>query len=79
VRGVEFATTIADDGINGYLYCHTDASGKYQTYVGSGEPIAVWPGRAQRLYILQDIASALAPIDRRLFVQMHYRPRRLTI
>lgn len=81
--GLSAGMQLVDDGIEGRVYAvaYTElgGAGKMGNYVGSGEPIKVWPNAQQRLYFLHDTMTGSAAIDRLLTVKVFYRPRRLTI
>lgn len=71
------ATFVRDNGIDGELYW---GSG-YPLLAGRGDPIHVWPGITQRLYVLYvDVNNAWSTNAGNTFtVTASYRPRRLTI
>jgi hypothetical protein len=51
--------------------------GKIAHYAAEGPPLMIWPGRDQRVHILQRTDSGNAPDDRTLSVRLFYRPRRV--
>lgn len=64
---------------NGVIRSDGWAGGAIGHYIGYGGPLWLWPGRAQRLHILQRADDGTAAIDRQLAVQVWHRPRRLTL
>lgn len=74
-RGLTIANngTITDDNIEGLT--HAGGSPIYSPKTG---PLYVFPGRTQRIIILQDIGTSSA-IDKTFSVRAYYRPRRLTV
>lgn len=76
-RGYGFAyqTRIVDDGIEDILYVDWDPDGKTGHYIGYGEPIAVHPGKLQRLYFLHQGMTGNSDPRRTLTIKAFYRPR----
>ena len=73
---------LIDDAINDVIYLDNGSGlSKLGSWVGSGKPLLLEPGKDQRLYFLihNDNVSALAPIDGKMSVKLFYRPRRLTV
>ena len=68
---------VEDDGISGGTY-YWDGSNKYPIVKGYYEPILVYPGKAQRLYILFDEGTDFVA-GRKMQVRAFYRPRVRTI
>lgn len=72
---------IVDNGTDGLAY--TTSSGEQQAGVAPvGDPLMVYPGQLQRLYILSDSGDggeAGINIARTLAVRAWYRPRRLSL
>ncbi len=48
-------------------------------YIGYGAPLALWPKRDQRIYILQRCDDGTAPPLRTLSVKLWHRPRRMML
>lgn len=75
--GAAYGVRIVDDGINQQLY--TDGwsgGGKTGHYTSIGKPLRLIPGKAQRLYFLQQGNTGDANITRVLSVKAYYRPRK---
>lgn len=72
---------LVDDGINENVYIDNGSgTGKFGGSAGEGKQIMLQPGKDQRLYFLmQSAVTGNAPIDMKLGVKLHYRPRRLTL
>lgn len=81
VIGTSFpdGSKIYDDGLLGIAYTDDAAEGVAGNIITKGQPILLWPGRNQRLYILFDEDNGGAPITRLSGVRIAYRPRRLTL
>lgn len=78
--GVVTGGVVQDDGLRGKVWSASSPSGaKVPNYIGKGDPIVVWPGQDQRIYILHDGQGGNAEIDRQAEVQIIYRPRVTTI
>lgn len=78
--GVGYGASLIDNAIENYVYTDGWAqAGRRGNYVAHGDPVMVWPGIGQRLYILHDTVQFRAPANRRTIVRAWYRPRRLTI
>lgn len=72
---------VIDDGINGRLYEDNNAGGSIVGNLTSyGQPIALRPGKNQRLYIQthSNVAES-GPIDRTAEIKVYYRPRRRSL
>lgn len=59
------------------LYTDGWAGGRVGHYAAEGAPLMLWPGRTQRVHILQRCDDSTADEDRTLTVRMWYRPRRV--
>jgi hypothetical protein len=69
--------TLVDDGVEGELYALVGGDGT-PGFVGSGLPIMLAPGVAQRLYFLT-YWDTTAPVDHVVTVSVKYRPRKLSL
>lgn len=69
---------IIDDGIEGRAYQVDGSSQEIPVVSPKGNPILLYPGKVNRLYVLSDL-GATAPIDNDLNARVYYRPRRLTV
>jgi hypothetical protein len=72
---------IVDDGISDLLYEDNNAGGSIvANLVGYGRPIALRPGRDQRLYFQthSNVVNS-APIAHSIQVKVYYRPRRISL
>ena len=68
--------SVVANGTDGLVYY--DSGGvRYPIYVAYGEPVHVWPGVNQRLYILQDGSGQ--SISWTMTARAWYRPRRSTL
>lgn len=78
-RGMQIANNdaVVDDGPEGMTYS-LEAGAQHPIYSPRGEPVYVFPGVTQRLYVLHD-EGFTSPIGNSFSVQAWYRPRRLTI
>lgn len=70
--------SIIDDAIAGLTYI-SRAGGLAPLAAPRGEPLLVFPGVDQRIYILCDEDDQTMNIDRTFAVRLWHRPRRLTI
>ena len=61
------------------IYTDGWAGGRIGHYAAEGAPLMLWPGRAQRLHILQRCDDGTAGEDRTLTVRMWHRPRRVLL
>jgi len=77
-KGIEYLEELKDDPDTGAVYIEDASSDKAAFYSVSGSPIMLYPGLAQRLYLLARDAGGSA-IVRTFIVQAWYRPRRLTL
>jgi len=70
-----------DDGLNEVAYIDNGAGDdKAGILIGYGNPIALYPGKKQRLYFLMHSStSQLAEIARTISVKLFYHPRRRTL
>jgi len=76
--GLPYTYSVVDDAIEGEIWA--DWGDGYLThYSTSGEPISVWPGRDQRVYLLIQTDTGTAIDGRASTVQAYYRPRRLAL
>lgn len=78
--GCSFGVRVVDDGIGGWLW--TDGwSGDQRTghYYGEGLPVALVPGRDQRIYFLMTDSSSDCKTARTASVRVYYRPRRVAM
>jgi len=79
--GVSQNERLIDDGLNEVAYIDNGSGdNKLGIIVGYGNPIALYPGKKQRLYFLMhsNIANA-AEILRTISVKIYYHPRRETL
>ena len=74
---LSYLETLIDDGDAGQTYNNNTTTGNYQNFVWRGDPIMIEPKRNQILYFLQRSVGGLYEIDRKLTVEVHYRPRSL--
>jgi len=79
--GIEQNERLIDDGLNEVAYIDDGAGdNKLGILVGYGNPIALYPGKKQRLYFLMHSnISNTAEIARTISVKLFYHPRRETI
>jgi len=77
--GASYGTTLVDDGITPSLYVDWGGAGRVGHYVGHGQPVQVWPGRDQRVYVLVRNDIGNMEIDRTHVVRVWYRPRLATV
>lgn len=71
--------TVVVDGIEGRNYI-TASSVQTPLATSFGEPLMLYPGQLQRIYVLYEIAaSAGVPITGTFSARLYYRPRRLTV
>ena len=79
--GVLQNSRMIDDGINRITYIDSGAGSDKAGYlVGYGSPIALYPGKNQKLYFLMhSVYGDTAEIDRTASIKLFYRPRRRTI
>jgi hypothetical protein len=76
--GILSGDVLVDDGIDGASYA--TASGYRGPFLRTfTDPLVVWPGKVQRIYVLTDCDTMDYSITDKLLVRMWYRPRRLTI
>jgi len=78
--GCSFGVRLVDDGIGGWLW--TDGwSGDQRTghYYGEGQPVALVPGKEQRIYFLMTDQGGDSEIVRTMSVRVYYRPRRVAM
>jgi hypothetical protein len=78
-RGQQIAAndSIVDDGIENQQYS-VEGGVNNPIFSPRGDPILLWPGRAQRLYFLWDVGIT-STIAQTFSVRIWHRPRRLTI
>ena len=76
--GLQYTDKLVDDQIEGRLY-GVWSSGEVGYWTVSGEPIRLWPGRDQRLYIVHGDWINGGSAQRTLKAKAWYRPRRLTL
>ena len=69
---------VVDDGIEGVSYLSVSSS-IVPLVAPRGEPLMVYPGILQRVYVLADEQDNAMVIARTWAVRMWYRPRRLTL
>jgi len=74
---LDYNEILADDGIDGKLYTLSVGSNSFRDYVGYGEPIKLWPGVNQRIFI-QVTGGGSQPL-RTSNISISYRPRRITL
>jgi hypothetical protein len=67
---------IVIDTIEHSVY-HTESGANHPIFQAKVEPLWLWPGKTQRLYILADGSGVT--LDDTLAVQVFYRERRMTI
>lgn len=78
------SSTLYDDQIEGYIY-QTGGIGARINLVATGAPLAVWPGRTNRLVLFQSRRITDDPVtygsvpDATIAVTAWYRPRRRTL
>jgi hypothetical protein len=79
--GISYTERLIDDGVNGYIYVDNGAGdNKIGDFAGYGNPIALYPGKKQRLYFLMHTTSMdVAEILRTISVKLYYHPRRRTL
>lgn len=78
--GAPYLVTVVDDGIGGSVWADTwPSSGKAGHYIAHGQPVHLWPGRDQRLYLLVVDSGSDVVVARTASVRVYYRPRRLTL
>lgn len=71
--------TVVVDGIEGRNYI-TASSVQTPLATSFGEPLMLYPGQLQRIYVLYEIAAASGvPITGTFSARLYYRPRRLTV
>lgn len=68
---------VEDDGISGGVY-YWDGTNKYPIIKGYYDPVVVYPGKAQRLYVLFDEGTDFVA-GRKMQVRAFYRPRVRTL
>jgi hypothetical protein len=74
--GAAYQVRVADDGMSGQVW--TDGwsgAGKTGHYTTVGDKLQLLPGKAQRLYFLQNSDTGGISISRQLSVKLYYRPR----
>lgn len=78
--GAAYGITLVDDGPAASVYT-TGWGSSYKTghYIPTGQPVMLFPGKAQRLYLLGTHSSGGSEIERTYTVSVSYRPRRLTL
>jgi len=69
---------IVDNGYDDVAYVETGGA-RAPYVVPRGEPLLVWPGQLQRIYVLADQISSYPNITDTFTVRIWYRPRRLSI
>lgn len=69
---------VVDDGIAGEAY-ELESGVRQSILIQRGQPVRVWPGVTQRVYISFDVAGGSAPVDTQTSVRMWYRPRRRAV
>lgn len=69
---------VVDNGYDDLAYVET-AGARAPYVMPRGEPLLVWPGKLQRIYVLADRVSGPLDIDHKWAVRAWYRPRRLSI
>ena len=78
LRQVDYSTaagaSIVDDGIEGIAYVDVSGS-RYPLVATYGEPLMVWPGRINTIYVLYDEGGDYTPTNA-MDVSVWYRPRR---
>lgn len=79
--GIAQNERLVDDGVNGNSYIDNGADdNKAGILVGYGNPIALYPGKNQRIYFLMHSNMAdTAEILRTISVKLFYHPRRETL
>jgi len=79
--GVLQNSRMIDDGVNRITYIDSGSGSDKAGYlVGYGSPIALYPGKNQKLYFLMhSVYGDSAEIDRTASIKLFYRPRRRTI
>lgn len=76
--GAAYATTLVDDGIEDLLYVSWGGP-LIGHYIGQGQRVHAWPGRALRLYFLAENTSGSVDIARTHTIRAYYRPRVLSV
>jgi hypothetical protein len=69
--------TLIDDGIEGIVSAGYLAGGYQQNFYSLGQPLMVYPGKAQRFYMIVENSTHTTEIEHT--VRAYYRPRRLTV
>jgi hypothetical protein len=78
--GLAQNTRVVDDGPAGEVWSDGWAGGGYAPqYLAHGQPLQVWPGRDQRLYVVVDSDTGTTVDGRTSTVRAYYRPRRLLL
>lgn len=68
---------VVDDGIEGVAYTSVSTA-RYPIVLAYGDPLMVWPGRANTLYVLYDQGTTFTP-GNEMEISVWYRPRRVAI
>lgn len=78
-RGMQIADgdSIVDDGIEGLTYS-TESSLNHPIYAPRGDPLLLYPGKTQRIYVLHDEGSTSVIADT-FTAKVWYKQRRLTV
>jgi hypothetical protein len=76
--GILSGDVFVDDGIDGVSYA--TANGFRGPFLRTfTDPLVVWPGKLQRIYVLTDCDTMDFSITDKLLMRAWYRPRRLTV
>ena len=76
--GILSGDVVVDDGIDGVSYA--TANGFRGPFLRTfTDPLVVWPGKLQRIYVLTDCDTMDFSITDKLLMRAWYRPRRLTV
>lgn len=71
--------TLVRETTDGVIRSEGWSGGSIGHYVGYGGPLVLWPGRAQRLYLLHRCDDGTAEPLRTLGVRLWHRPRRMVL
>ena len=76
--GILTGDVLVDDGIDGASYA--TANGFRGPFLRTfTDPLVVWPGKLQRIYVLTDCETLDYAVANRCLIRAWYRPRRLSI
>lgn len=75
---ISVGDAVVDDGVAGIVYGQEPDGDQIPIYNAFGQPVHLWPNAQQRLMFLWDEGSNMN-IARTFSVQVHVRPRRLTV